>query len=338
MRLFFIGTIYLYCLIPYLGIAQHTDRFTLVVNINLEAKDTIYAGESHFLEQYKSAKFFRDSISADHSKFIFTGELLYPTAIRVFSLNNNSKINQLIFIEPGYQEIKLQQHDTTVKVSSFPATKIMQEYQDFLLQVGVPNLDSKVDETKLYNYVKDHPDSYIALFCIIFQTFNYNFTPGLKRIASQFNDTIKSTKGYRYFADQYLLKKKIPLLTLSDENGKQQPIDFERTDGKFTFLEFWFTGCTGCIPAMQYLKQHFNELSNKVQVITICTDPKIIPSSLNLLQKLNLPWENYWDYGATQLGRFTNLYIYPANLLIDNEGYTVGKDIVTSEIFSFISR
>ena len=89
---------------------------------------------------------------------------------------------------------------------------------------------------------------------------------------------------------------------------------------------------------MQYLKQHFNELSNKVQVITICTDPKIIPSSLNLLQKLNLPWENYWDYGATQLGRFTNLYIYPANLLIDNEGYTVGKDIVTSEIFSFISR
>ena len=214
MRLFFIGTIYLYCLIPYLGIAQHTDRFTLVVNINLEAKDTIYAGESHFLEQYKSAKFFRDSISADHSKFIFTGELLYPTAIRVFSLNNNSKINQLIFIEPGYQEIKLQQHDTTVKVSSFPATKIMQEYQDFLLQAGVPNLDSKVDETKLYNYVKDHPDSYIALFCIIFQTFNYNFTPGLKRIASQFNDTIKSTKGYRYFADQYLLKKKIPLLTL----------------------------------------------------------------------------------------------------------------------------
>ncbi|MBS1738196.1 MAG: hypothetical protein JSS98_16560 [Bacteroidetes bacterium] len=54
------------------------------------------------------------------------------------------------------------------------------------------------------------------------------------------------------------------------------------------------------------------------------------------MQKLNLPWENYWDYGAAQLGRFTNLYIYPGNLLIDNEGYTVGKDIDVREISGFL--
>lgn len=134
-----------------------------------------------------------------------------------------------------------------------------------------------------------------------------------------------------------MIKKKIPPLTLLDKSGKNKLFDFKRADGRYTLLEFWFTGCTGCIPAMQYLKQHYDDLSKKVQIITICTDAQMMTDAVRMLEKLDLPWKNYWDFQAKQLGKFVNLYIYPRNLLIDSEGYKVSEGINTSEIFGFIS-
>lgn len=156
MRLISLAAVYFCCLIPNVGLSQQASRFTLVVNVNVEAGDTIYAGESYFLKQYKSAKFFKDSINADRSKFIFTGELLYPTAIRLFSLSDKPKFNQLVFIDSGYQEINLQKQDSTILISQLPSTKISKEYQEFLNYTGVVDLDSKIPETKMDEYVKNN--------------------------------------------------------------------------------------------------------------------------------------------------------------------------------------
>jgi hypothetical protein len=307
------------------------------VNYKAKASDTLYAGESHFLKQYRSASFLRNGISADHDQYFFTGRILYPTAIRLYTLSDKPEINQLVFIDSGYQEIELRRYDSVIMLSRVPSTKVAQEHQEFLKQMGVADMEEKIPETKLEQYVKNNPASYVALFALISQTFNYNFSPALKRIASCFDASVKETKGYRYFASQYIEKREIPALDLKDKKKQNIRLNFVQSNSKYTLVEFWFTGCTACIPVMLYLKQHYKDLSGKVRIITVCTDSELQSGALKLLQRLNLPWENYWDYSAAQFGKYANLYKYPGNILIDSNGYIMSKDIDTSEIRAFIS-
>ncbi len=165
-------------LLSCLARAQKPVGFTLAVKYNAKVGDTLRAGETYFLEEYQSTTFFSDSVSSDFDQFFFAGELLYPTAIRLFTVGEEPGINKLIFIEPGYQEIDL----TNAEPASF--SKIEQEHADFLKQMGISDIDKRISESVLEDYVKKRPASYIALFAMINQTFNYQLTPGIKHIAS----------------------------------------------------------------------------------------------------------------------------------------------------------
>lgn len=332
--IFFVA-IFCCCLRPYTGVSQQPVKFTLVVNYKAQKNDTLYAGESYYLKQYRSAKFFNDMATIDNNKYFFTGEILYPTAIRIFP--STGKPNKLIFIDSGYQEINLNRRDSVIALSSISLTKVEKEHREFIKQIGVSDIGKKLPEKNLEKYVKENPNSYIALFALINQTFNYNFSPGLKRIASYFDSSIKASRGYQYYVSQYIVRRKIPALTLQNEKKEDIQLNFVVPNNKYTFVEFWFTGCTGCIPVMLYIKQHYKHLSNKIRIVTVCTDKNLALGSLKILKNLAPPWKNYWDYNATQFEKYTNLYKYPSNLLIDNNGQTVAKDINISEIFGFIS-
>lgn len=327
-----------FCFLFSSAIGQVGQRFTIVLHCPTGIGDTLSAGESHFLRQYRAATFFNDSISADRTRYFFTGELLYPTAVRIYpsSRNPRAEFSFFAFIEAGMNEFELEKAESVIHPENMPDTRIMQEYRGFVKEMGIHDMDARIPVEKFESYVESHPDSYVALFGIISQTFNYDLSPGLQRIALKFGDLVKTTKGYQYFADQYINRRRVPVVRLKNKDNVEKLFQFKREDGKYTLLEFWFTGCTGCIPKMKYLKSHFAGLSENIEIITISTDKKTEPGTIKLLHNLKLPWENYWDYTATQFGVFLNLYKYPANLLIDSEGYTVGKDIDIGEISGFI--
>lgn len=336
-RLIFLFAIFYCFLIPFNSVSQQVAKFTIVVNYKLGANNILHVGESHFLKEYRSATFFRDSISADSGKYFFTGELLYPTAVRLFTVSGKPEVNQLFFIDSGYQEFDLFTNDSTVTFHPKHATKIQLEYLKFMKQMGISEMEEKIPEIKLEEYVKSFPTSYIALFALVYQTFNYNLSPKLKNIALYFDSVIKATKGYKYFASHYIESKKIPLLDLQNFKKENVQIDFNRRDGKYTFVEFWFTGCAACIPAMAYLKLNYKKISNKVNILTVCTDDNVSLKALKTLKKLSLPWHNYWDYNANQFEKFALLYSYPANILVNDKGYIIGKNIDSHKILEFIS-
>lgn len=337
MRFFFITVICCFHLIPSATFGQEPKKFTLVVNYKSETNQTMGIGESYFLKQYAAAKFLNDTAIANNNQYVFTGELLYPTAIRVFSYSEKPDFNELLFIDSGYQEVSLTRHDSIVSLSSVISSGIEKEHRGFIKQVGVSDIDKKIPYSSFERYVKNKPDSYVALFALISQVFNYDLSPELKTISTLFDSSIQATKGYEYFAIQYLEKKKIPDLIVKNSRRENVTLNFITTDGKYTIVEFWFTGCEACIPSMMSLKRNYKNISDRVRVISICTDPEgVAPRSLKLMKKLNLPWQYYWDYKANQFGKHTLLYSYPANLLVDNNGLVVGKNIDLSRILDFL--
>jgi Redoxin len=324
-------------LVTFRAFGQYPMKFTLVVNYKSETNETLHISESYYLKQYRAATFVNDTAIAINKQYFFKGELLYPTAIRVFNLNEKVKFNELIFIDSGYQEIELIKQDTLISMSIVSPTEIEKEHRKFVSEVGVSDLDREIFFEPFELYIRNNPKSYVALFALISQVFNYDFSPEFKKISTYFDSSLQATKGYEYFAIQYLKNKKIPNLIVRNSKQENVTLNFNRADGKYTLVEFWFTGCTGCIPNMLSLKKNYKNLSNNVKIITVCTDTKtLVPQSLKLMKKLNLPWKNYWDYKARQFEKHTLLYMYPGNILIDNNGYIVGKDIDISRVQDFL--
>lgn len=332
----FLNYLLIFYLMPFIVVSQKTSKFRLVVSYQTSSNDTLQVGESYFLRQYRSANFFKDSFRVDNSQYFFAGELLYPTAIRLFTLSNKTELNKLIFIDSGYQRINLNSYYSMGLLCESQSTKIEREHLEFLKQMEVSDMEKKMSEMRLEQYVKKHPASYVALFALIHQTFNFNLSPGLKRIAFLFDSSIQLTKGYKYFAEEYILEKKIPEVKLKNERGEDVQMNFEQPDGRYTLIEFWFTGCSACIPAKLYLKKFYRDLSTKAQIISVCTDKNVSPKAKKILNQLGLPWKNYWDYDAAQFSDYINIYIYPSNLLLNEKGYTVGKDIDPTKMLNFI--
>lgn len=203
--------------------------------------------------------------------------------------------------------------------------------------MNVADLNKKLSSSLMQKYVQGNPASHIALFSLIDQTFNYNFQHGYRQLAALFDSTIQTTQGFRYYESQYLLHNKIPTLIVQDAKDRNVRLNFERGDGSYTLVEFWWVGCKGCISLMKVMKEkYYASVSNKVRVVSVSTDSrKIKPQSVKKLQELAIPWEAYWDFDAKQFSKHALLYVYPTNLLIDDKGYIVGKDVDISTLPSF---
>jgi peroxiredoxin len=325
--------------LPQTLFAQHAKEFTLVIKAPNTLQQQIHAGEAYFFEHYMSAKFSSDSASNSNGEYRFYGKILYPTAIRIFSRDAGIAFNKLLFIEPGYQEFEIKVEDSAVLLQRSLA-KIEREYKDFLNFMNASDLDQELSMPLLQKYIQRKPDSYIALFALIDQTFNFDFRPEIRQLVKLLDTSILKTKGFQSYEREYLIEKKIPAVVVKNANDKNVQLNFKRSDGKYTFIEFWFYGCQGCIPVMKEIKEkYYATLSNRIRMISISTDSKKnVVHSIKLLKQLQLPWETYWDYNEKEFSKHTLLYAYPGNILIDPRGYIVAKNINITTLGSYLDK
>ena len=325
-------------LTPFINFGQVPKSFSLTVNATNEIGDSLFIGEAYFLKNYRCIKFMNDTAVSISGKYTFSGNLLYPTAVRIYGSNSKLEFNELIFIDSGYQDVNLMVKDSKVVILTRPKTKIEYEYSTFLKFIQVKNLNQQISLDLFKLYITQNPKSYVGLFAMIDQTFNYNFSPRLKEIALNFDTAISKTKGFKYFDNQYLSKTKIPEVLLKNSTGNSVNLKFVRNDGKFTLIDFWFAGCTGCFVEMKNIKEkYYTDLASKLRLVSVSTDDiGIVSESIKILNKLKLPWESYWDYKALVFKKITNIYAYPSNLLIDDNGYIIGKDIDIKKIDLFL--
>lgn len=318
------------------GQSNHHFSLRIKSSYNLGA---LFIGEAYFLPQYRNGLFKGDSASYSEGQYKFTNDRIdYPTAIRVYNLKSSKSIlhlNQLLFIEPGVNEAAIVLKDSLLQLQTY--SKIEQEHKFFLQQMGIHDLGKQVPMKKFQAYVEQHPKSYIALFALIDQQFNYGFSPEMRIVANKFDTSITSTKAFSYFREQYLDRKKFITMNVVNEEGKADIINFN--PNKYTLMDFWWVGCKGCYEEMRALNQKGRSLSNRLTIVSINTDVATdFKKSRERFSKEKFWWKSYWDYEGTASEKNLFFYKYPTNLLIDKKGYIIATDIAIDRLEDFIKN
>jgi thiol-disulfide isomerase/thioredoxin len=249
---------------------QH--HFILKVHIDGLSAKTLGIGEAYWssLQSLHAAKMKSDSCYSDDNIFMFEGTTLYPTAIRIYPLDKSKYFNKLIFIDTGYQEINLTKNDSSITIKANTPVEI--EHGKFINAMGVKTLDDSINGKKLLKYVKDTPDSYVALFAIINQVYNYPSQEIFDKINKAFGDKIKQTKAFQFYVNTFSpkpLAKTDPNLLGTSIDGKRITLSSFK-DNDFVLLDFWATWCKPCLELTPSLKKIYQKYHSKgLQIISI---------------------------------------------------------------------
>lgn len=322
--------VYFICINELYG--QPAYKFNLAIKNSDSQIGKLWIGEAYYLDQYRAGLFKVDSASSIEGTYNFNNKILYPTAIRIFNLNG---FNQLLFLDTGYNAAEIAVKDSILQFRT--NSRIEQEHRFFLQQMDINTIGEQIPMKKFQAYVKQNPQSYIALFALIDQVFNYKFSPEMRHIANNLDSTIRSTKAFSYFRAQYLDKRKF--IAMNVVNEKEKPVMLNFNPDKYTLLDFWWVGCKGCYVDMKKLNQKNKSLRNQLTIISINTDNRTeFETSRERFLKQKLSFKSYWDYDETESKKNIFFYKYPTNLLIDKKGYIVATDIDIDRVEDFIKN
>lgn len=117
------------------------------------------------------------------------------------------------------------------------------------------------------------------------------------------------------FLDGY----KIPTCSARDMNGNIVNIDYK---SKLTLLNFWFIACYPCVEELPFLNMLQQKYSDKLQVISLCTDSEF--EIAKFLGKHHLEYVVIPNAKDIIENRFRMFWGYPKSILVDQDGKVLG--------------
>ncbi len=337
--LFFVLILFVF-IVPQYAISQE-QSFTLKVHLENTETKTVYLLEPFFenLKPFYSAADLKcDSANGVNQTFIFEGTIFYPTGFRLYT-DNIAHFNPIVFINAGNNEINIENKKGIYTIKSTSSIEI--EQQHFLKEMNMRNMDDKLDAGKFLAYVQKNHSSYIAFFALVNQLIQFDtFYASYYKILDAFSDNIKNTQRYKYFKSIYTSNKKIDNYIVYKNRTDQMLLNFSNGNNKYTLLEFYFTGCSGCVEQMNYMKDSTPaDILKKLNVVIISTDEKsIYEKSKVWYEKKEYLWKRYWDWESANIDQITvNWDSFPNNLLIDPEGKIIAKNADFKTISDFFN-
>lgn len=291
--------------------------------------DSLYISEAYFAQEYESSTISSESSLVKDGMCHFKGTLKNPVAVRIYSLTDSFPFNEIVFIQSGDQQLSISIENKEVIIHKRPQTKIEREYKKFLAYCSIKNLDEEISPEALFNYAIEEPSSYVLLYAIINQTFNYHYDPKFRAIAKNLSNGIKKSKPFIYYKSQYLLNRSTPAKYLvSDSSGKKINIAGVASSSDFTIIELWFSGCGGCIQKMKKIDSMGGFFPMNVKIINLNTDSRLnFERSKLFYNKLELKADCYYDFSAGEIGKFFKIEKYPSNIVLNKNGNIIARDI-----------
>lgn len=120
-----------------------------------------------------------------------------------------------------------------------------------------------------------------------------------------------------------------PDFTFNDPQGN--PVSLSDFRGKWVVIDFWGTWCPWCIKGIPALKEAYEKLSPRLEVLGVAVNDKY-ENWINGIEKYQLPWVNVYDPvdGGGQVIMDYGVEGFPTKFIIDPEGkianMTIGED------------
>ncbi|GAB2541623.1 TlpA family protein disulfide reductase [Spirosoma aerophilum] len=128
--------------------------------------------------------------------------------------------------------------------------------------------------------------------------------------------------------EQYSLQVGYPFRPFTaQEFSTKRLINFSDYKGKYVYVDFWGTWCTGCVADMPALKQVYAEL-DKDQFEFIGIVAQDTPQTLaRFLKKNEVVWPQFLSDKTNKLIDAYSISGYPTSVLLDQDGVVIARNL-----------
>jgi thiol-disulfide isomerase/thioredoxin len=308
----------------------------------------------------------------NNGKFTFSGSIPYPLPV-IITIKEGGKMkywSKRFLIDKGNQNMnwKVQPKQSTYVSIDNESSKQQDSYNSFLLDndrelhqslVAINGLgadtsmETRAQLTKqkeklmrereelIIDYTTQHPLSFIPLWEMVF-ALDKGYTPFLDTFYSILSPKLKSTHtGKQYAAGVSKLRttaigRVFPKMQALDIDGKDATI---KISYKYTFVDFWFSGCYPCIRLFPDFRKLYETYHSKgFEFVAISTDEGEQVNNWKLLvNEKSLPWPQYLDKNKSIVNALL-IERYPTSFLLDEKGKILARDLLPEELEKFLEE
>lgn len=347
---------------------SHYSTFTLEGNINADTGTIVFLpfGSYNLHHEYDH------ETKIVNGKFRFTDSILYPAAFRLLEKEGPNKryVSDIFFVDKGIQKItcNVDSIREIPKIDNVSMREFRGVYHDYYLPVenAFSNYDDKRDSLNrkynnklplaistnlsdefdsilkyrgivLLSYVKEHPNSYVALWNLIYR-FGFGYEPIYDSIYNHFSTAIKNTYTGKelakklYSASIVSIGNKFPHFSFLNAKDKKEAFSID-PHKKYTLVDYWYSHCGPCISEFPELKNLFEKYHNKgFDIEGISVDNKENRNAWkDVIKKYHLPWKQFLDLNGLE-ARKLNIDALPTNFLLNEKGEIIATNIEPDQL------
>lgn len=274
---------------------------------------------------------------------ILKGKIDYPQPVGLMYKDPKDQTffaTTIFFIEKGKYQINLPKisnglpiniktptHLEYLKLKNY-LSPVYLKYNDLIQQDSLIDFNKK--QEMLGQYIKENPNSYVALWEIVddYSLYDYdsNYLVNMKLFSKEMKKSLlyKKIESKLIAESKSLEGQKIPTIYF-DKNQSLSEKDFK--NHKLTFIDYWSTSCSPCIKGMPKIVQLYNDFKDRgVNFLSITDESKSdrIKTATRILDGNNAFWKNYFDINR-DFGKKVNATAYPLHFIIDADGIIIAR-------------
>lgn len=297
-------------------------------------------------DNYSFLKNFNSVVARIKGKqIIINGKIDYPQLINISYFDpkiNGGYSTKPFFIEKGNLKIFVSRNNNldyyleTNSVANIEYQKLILELTHFTEKLKpYQQNDEKDIQAKhkfLQNYIKDHPNSFVAFWEIVNDFSRFGFHKSYIESLSLFSKSVKKSFSYIEFKKIIDIENSTNVGgifpdVLFENNQKLTKSDFANYD--ITLIDYWSTTCKPCIQDLPKLVSLYEKYKDyKVNFISITAEKQKdrIELAENILKKNKVKWKYYVDT-KEEFPKKLNASGYPLQILVDRNGKIIDRKL-----------
>jgi len=338
------------------GFALAQSASELSTCINGSIRDVIFDNDSvYFFNGDIDRKYFESpNLSANITKsgFSICNTFSYPLLYKTRFKSEEETIEWrggYFFLDNSSTKVTIDSIDELSRVEGASAAEFYSYFTPYILKgskfTSISNMIYKEPlnfELKLRDYVKDYPNSYVALWFLIERYCSEGHSNLRQNILNSFSKRLKKERLWNIASEDFesiRIKegKTFPMLPLLDTSLSM--VSLEIKPAKYTLINYWFSKCKPCIEEIPKLNKLYLDYHKKgLDIISISTDQsKNILNWKDRINSNNLTWPQYLDKNGIE-AKQDKINFFPTNYLLDNKARVIRKNISLEQLETLLNQ